>query len=722
MCFLAIVLLVGLATRTAATEPWPHCPPPLLAPMQMVPESNDNTTQIFAGEVERDATGVSRFEDNVLLLNKDREIRADRAEYDRNRDQLTLESNIIFRSPDLTVESQSAHFSLHDEQGELEQTRYHFGTSHSFGHAARIGLIDRDHTTLEQVRHTSCPPGSDEAWWLKADRLELDRSRNRGEAHDATLVFMDVPFLYLPYLSFPLSGRKSGLLPPEIGHAETNGTDLRLPYYWNIAPNRDATLTPRWISHRGVMLESEFRYLNPESHGQLNLNYLDSDRLNDDTARWFGRFRHTASIGSGWYARTDIGKVSDHDYFDDLGNSQENRSQSHIEQRADLGFVGTNLTLLTQVQRYQTLGGNAPYDRLPHLHVSTSGDALRNRPRWQLDTQWTRFTHPTKSVTGSRMEITPALGWPLNYAAGFLRPGLKWRYTRYALEGENSDTSPERTVPITTLDSGLFFERTTEWDGRHLTQTLEPRIYYLDVPYREQDKLPNFDAGRLDFGYSQLFGDNRFSGGDRIGDTRQITLALSSRLLNGENGNQIAHATLGQIHYLTDRRVGLTRDTPDETDTTSDYVAMLNLRPAPTFNLDFDLQWDPRAERSELLGGTVRYRANEDRILNVGYRYRRESELHQGDISIFWPLARHWQFLGRWQYDLDNTKSIDAITGFEYSSCCWSFRLVGRAQRDSIAAELEQSIYFTLELKGLSRIGRDLKEVIETGIIRQPGI
>jgi LPS-assembly protein len=300
--------------------------------------------------------------------------------------------------------------------------------------------------------------------------------------------------------------------------------------------------------------------------------------------------------------------------------------------------------------------------------------------------------------------------------AWFLTPRLALRHTQYQLKDVVGDDRPYRSQEVASLDGGLFFEREVEIAGRPLQQTLEPRLYYLHVPYDDQSNLPVFDTSDLDFTFSQLFRDNRFSGADRMGDAEQLTLALSSRLNRPDNGRELARASLGQIFYFRDRQVTLPSQ-PIETDDSSSLVGELALQPRDGLSLSATAQRNLHQDVSERIGARLSYRPEPSRALSLSYSYRRDQSVRQTDLVALWPLSQHWQFLGRWHYDLETERSVDVLSGLEYQSCCWGLRLVGRAQLNTSTQEIDRSIYLSLELKGLGNIGQGLDSELERGIL-----
>ncbi|MFO7593281.1 MAG: LPS assembly protein LptD [Pseudomonadota bacterium] len=708
-----------MVLAAAETEDrWALCPPVVDTRASQIPPftAAPGATQATADEAFAEADNITRLRGDVIVQRDQATLLGDTAEYFRNEDRLLLQGNVSYRADGLWIESDRAQLLLGEQSGFFDNTRFHIPDAHAFGSADRIQADGPKHILLSSISYTTCDPGQPD-WELKAKELNLDKASNTGEAWHASLSFKGVPFFYSPYLNFPLEGRKSGLLPPTFGTSELNGTDFSLPVYWNIAPNQDATFTPRYISKRGSMMMGEYRLLTQNTHGRINAGYLNDDKLTDEDRDYLS-VSHHARISRGWQSEMVFRRTSDNDFFtDELGGNEESGSQTHLERRADLTYTDRYWRFLARTQDFQTLSGTSPYQRLPQLRLDGSMPERRNRLRFALESEAVSFRHDTLAPTGERVDVKPSVSLPLGAPAWFLKPSLAWRHTQYQLDDYGPGETFERSQPIGSLDSGLFFERALELGDRPYIQTLEPRLFYLNVPYENQDDLPLFDTGELDFSFRQLFSDNRFSGADRQADTEQITLALTSRLLDNASGKERLRAAIGRIYYFRDRQVTLTGTEPDLTRESSDIIGELSLSPSDSLTMRLTEQWNPEEERFERLNGRLRYSPAQRKVLNMGYRYNREDALHQADVAMFWPVTRQLRVLGRYQYDLGSELSLDTIGGVEYESCCWSVRLLQRARRNSIDDELNHSTYLTLELKGLAGLGRSLEESTERGIL-----
>lgn len=716
-------LPVASAESTASGEQaeqqqWAFCSPPpgfFTEPPPAV-ASKPGQTELSANEAESLAGGLSLFSGNVIITHDSHTLQGDSASYDQASGEISVDGNVRFYSSGMVMQGDSAHMQLERESGEFNGVDFYFPERHAFGSAEKFTLADQEHSTLEEVRYTTCNPGQED-WLLSADRLVLDQQTNTGEAYNTVLRLKNVPIFYSPYLNFPLSGRKSGLLFPDIGSSDSSGTDIQIPVYWNIAPNKDATFTPRHLSERGAMLMNEYRFLTEDSSGQLNLDYLFDDELYGDD-RYYAAIDHNKRYSSQWSSTIHARQVSDALYFDDLGGYGDDNTITHLERRIDLNYNDKHWQFLGRVQSYQTISGSEPYQRLPQLRLTGQNTHRPNQLQFRLESEAVVFEHEdAANPSGSRIDLKPSASLPLQGAAWFFKPTVAWRYTGYEVQDYSEGDSFDRSLPIASVDSGLFFDRETTLADTALTQTLEPRLFYLYVPYEDQDELPIFDSGESSFSFNQLFRDNRFTGADRQGDANQLTAALTSRLLDAEDGQERMRGSIGRIYYFDDRQVGLSSDTPDETSPHSDLFAELELRPIDRLRVGLDVRYDTSEEEDEELNSYIRFQPDTRRLLGLDYRHDREDSLEQIDTLVYWPLARQWQVLGRWRYDLENSEGLEVLAGVEYESCCWTARLIARDNRSSINEEMDRSYYFTFGFKGLGSLGKQLADVLGEGML-----
>lgn len=726
---LVLLLAAPVGELLAAEEEqrWALCP----APAPSVPPSVDagdtpepGVTRVRAARGELDTEGVSHFGGGVEIRRDDKYLSADEARYDHQQDRLQMWGNVDYRDPRLQVRGERGEMQLDSGLGRWEEGDFFLPQAHAYIHAGRFEMTDsQEHSLLTDVRYTTCPPGR-RAWELSASQLRLDREQNLGEAYHAVLRLGGVPIFYTPYINYPLEGRKSGLLSPTYGSSERNGHDFSLPYYWNIAPHRDATFTPRLISERGGQLQAEYRYRELWGNGTLNGEWMSADQLYGDKERGYLELSHRSNLESGWRLGLDYREASDRDYFNDIDSPLVNRSQAYLPRNASASYLGEGWSFSARVQDFQPLGDNAtPYQLAPQLRFEGATAYRPNYPRLELYAELAHFQHSSLVPTGSRGDIKPRLSWPLNGDAWFLTPAVAWRHTAYQLDvplpGQPED--PSRALPISSLDAGLFFERDYQIGQRRLRHTIEPRLFYLQVPYHAQDNLPLFDSAEMAFSFPQLFRDNRFSGADRQGDARQLTVALSSRIQDNATGAELARLSLGQIHYLDRPLVTLNPAAVPEQRAYSDWVAEISAQPLKGLELSGGGRWNPELGQSEESSARVALVLGEERSISYGHRYHRVRAEKHHDLLMLWPLSARWHGVGRWYYDAEDARTVESLLGLEYRSCCWNLRVVGRSKPyyDTVRQEWapDHSLFVTLELKGLGTAGRKLNDVIREGIL-----
>lgn len=655
---------------------------------------------LLSGDVEADFADIRIFSDTVT--------------WDDATQVLEASGNVRYGDDTIAMRTQHAVVDLANETARIEGGEYQLRALRGHGTAESMEIEGRSLARLAGVSYSTCDPGKTD-WVLNAAEIELDFDEGVGRARKATIRFKNVPILYIPYGSFPIDARrKSGFLAPTIGTTSDNGFDFALPYYWNIAPNMDATIRPRYISDRGWLLGGEFRYLAGGDHqGEIWAEYLANDKQTGDN-RWLGRYHHVSAIASGWSALVNLRRVSDTNYFEDFGDSLFASATPFLQSQARVEGNGNWWYFLGQLEDFQVLDEvrpqNEPYKRLPRFLFSGTVPASRV-VEFDLAAELVNFERDF-GVTGTRLDLYPSLSLPWVRPGYYVTPKFGFRYTSYELEDTTGDTTPDRALPIFSLDSALFFDRRS--NGTR-TQTLQPRIYYLYVDFENQDDLPVFDTIDLDFTRSQLFLENRFSGPDRINDANQATVALTSRHYDPQRGRELFNLTLGQIYYFRDRDVTLPNENP-QTSGESPFVADLNIMPGNDWYLGGTLHWDPEISDIDLGAAQLRWQPAADKLVNFSYRFRRDT-LEQVDLAGVMPLTANWNVLGRWNYSIEDDRTLEAFAGLQYDSCCWSFRIVGRRYIRNREGEARNSIFLELNLKGLAAFGRPAGSFLERGIL-----
>jgi LPS-assembly protein len=669
---------------------------------------------------------------NVVLRQLGVTVRADRLDY-HDEDQVAIATgNVkVDRDGDIAT-GPRLEYHLNDDTGEMDSPTFEFPKkperkSASRGQAERAELETERVSKLFNAEYTSCPIPRDD-WFLRVNELTVDSVRNAGAGTHATLYFLGMPIFYTPFLTFPLDNkRKSGFLAPTFGTSGQSGFEASLPYYWNIAQNMDATFTPKIFTKRGEQLGVEFRYLEPKATGQVDAEYMPNDKIAARDRYFFG-WRHGQQWWwQGWTSTINAQKVSDDNYFRDLTTKIALTSQTNLPREATLAYNNETWSVTARVLGYQTLQDPGhdvpiPYNILPQIIANGAKQNVAGGFDWQLASELANFKHPVLA-TGDRFIFYPSISYPFRTSWGYVIPKFGVNYTSYHMDPNTQGfVDATRTLPITSIDSGLFFERTASFGGRSFLQTLEPRLYYLNVPFKDQTDLPNFTTAEADFNFHRLFTENRFVGGDRIGDANQITVALTSRLIESETGLERLNTGLGQVYYFRPPRVSL--DGPLTENKTSDIVAYVSSQMAKSFSVDMGLQYTPELNRSEKFYFGTRYAPTPGSILNFAYRYARgtdnpadpsTSTIHQVDLSTQWPILSRWNVLARYNWSIQDHKLLEGLAGFEYNAGCWQVRAV--AHRFITGTQTySTSFQIQLELTGLSRIGINPFETIRQNI------
>jgi LPS-assembly protein len=657
-------------------------------PRAFATESSENT-EISADTTQSSADGTITLDGNVIVERDLLRVTADHVDYNKQKNTLHFSGNVHIDTETLSMDAEAGAVDMGaaneavSKHGKFSNIKFFIPDSNMKGSADIIHSGDNNQSTLDNASITSCDL-QDPDWLISADEIRLDHQDEYGKADDVVIRFKGVPFLYTPYMEFPTSDkRRSGLLFPEIGTSSSRGFELATPWYWNIAPNQDAVIVPRYMEKRGLELGGNYRYLTQSSNGILKGAYLPDDDITQED-RYQYRYQNHSQILSNLSLDVDLQDISDADYFNDFSNNLGTTSQTHLDRNLTMRYDLDNWHLKAMLQDIKTIDeasplNTRPYERLPQLTI-VGDEAIASSPLlFTLDSEYVDFTHEDDTkTTGSRLTVRPGLQLPLSGAAWFIDPAIKFSHTQYDVGTESGTTQPveNRNLPISSIDAGLFFER---YFNNDYQQTLEPRLYYLNVPFEDQDNIPLFDTSIPTFSVAQLFRDNRFVGGDRIGDTNQLTFALTSRILNPSTGNELLRASIGQIYYFEDRKVSLTGTSVD-TDKQSDLIAELDIK-LGRWKSVVDLQWD--TARSELPQESyfLHYKSDARHLFNIGYRKRliKDSsviDIEQTDTSFVYAFNRNYSGLVRWNYSLKDDKDIDTIAGIAYDSCCWSIQLL----------------------------------------------
>ena len=643
----------------------------------------------------------------VQMRKGDQSIRADRLRYlDGSRD-IDAQGSVELEEAGSMMAGPYLRLNMDTNIGIMDQPTFFLGENDARGAAEAMHIHDKKHFTLDKASYTTCPAGNQD-WVLRVDELGIDKSRQVGTAHHAWIEFKNVPILYSPWMDFPLNEqRKSGFLSPIFGGTVKGGSELTLPYYWNIAENRDATIAPRYMLKRGLMFNNELRYLEQNYTGEVHADALFHDELTNDRRSFFS-LKHSQGISARLNGEINFNRVSDDNYFRDLANEINSTSQVNLLREGRLNYNRGWWEATVRTQLFQTLQDPVapilePYKRLPEM--SFKARKIKYSANLDFEGEFVDFSHPTLP-NGRRLVLNPGISYPLlNDSAYYVTPKLALHSTQYVMGANNTAAlvNSSRSLPILSIDGGVVLER--EWDGlgKEYVQTLEPRAFYVYIPYKDQSLMPNFDSAPADFNFTQIFTENRFSGSDRVGDTNQVTLAMTSRLLEQGNGRERLRVMLGERFSFTSPKVNLTA--PATTLNKSDILLAASGRITNAWSLDSEIQFDPNQSHIQRYNFSAQFRPEAGKALNFGYRFLR-STLRQVDVSTQWPLFSRWHGVGRWNYSLQDGLILEAMAGLEYNQDCWALRLV--AQRFTTATQQSNVGFFVqLELNDMVKMGSD---------------
>lgn len=769
---------------------------------------NKGPVQITADRSEFNQTGNSTLSGNVVVTQPNRRVNSDLVYL--NRDPTTEKiatidayGNVILREPGTLVIGDKGHFNLVDKSGQLHDVIYRISSTgviepvdeagnpigdtvqlHTLNGWGIANRVDRESSGIIKVHqgtYTACPPTSG-GWSLKANNLTLNKDTGRGVATNARLYLDNIPILYTPYFNFPIDDRRqTGFLYPTFGDSSNSGVEIGIPFYWNIAPNYDALITPDIQSDRGLQLNGIFRYLTPSSTGNFHASVLPSDdqfssfqnqsaseildtneppsslqqaelnRLyNDSDDRYFVSLKDNRQYDPNWSSYLYVNQASDDYYFEDFNSDPAQVTENQIINEGDVYYNSQHWHFTGQMQAYQTLHpvNQSPvenqYKKLPELILNANYPGLNQYWNVGFDSQYDDFAinknpgDDTIPVEGQRLYLDPDVYFAKYWTWGYIKPDLQVAARQYDLQHQVAGQASNITsaLPIADLDAGLFFDREGSLFSHSYTQTLEPRLFYLYVPYQNQDDIPLFDTTVEPFSYSQLFQTNRFSGFDRIGDANQVSLGLTTRFINNDTGDQKARFSIGQIYYFETRQVNLDPNTLDlvtldnevPSNTYSSPIAgEMDYEVAKHWHMLGDIAWDPNYTETNNANLIFQYKLDPKRVFNAGYTFLRggdaftysdgttvpsnssKNDLNQINFSTAWPIARQWSFVGRYNYNISHNYPQTYYGGLQYDSCCWSARVIAGKEFNYLdnnnSPIFNHQVYFQIALKTLGNVG-----------------
>lgn len=675
---------------------------------------------LAANRAEGDMDEAMELSGNVNIIRDLVSLKSDWAKFNALTEEVALEGNILLRTPEVVLTGGSANYSTKSSDFNIESVSY------LFYEMELRGAADSLYTEADRVLHiengsfTTCPPENTD-WAIAASNIELDRNEGFGTAKHATLRIKDIPVAYFPYFTFPIDDRrKSGFLYPSIGSSNAgSGLYFSAPYYLNLAPDYDATYTPTYIHGRGLLTELEMRHLSSWGGADLDLGYInrdddyEQDSAGNDPERWGLAFNNASVLDSGVRSSIAFNAVSDDDYLSDLNRSLDINEVSHLERQWKLSYRQSDWDIYGLVNGYQTIDDailpvDEPYARLPQVGFNFT--VQPQQYRYFMGSEYVYFYRDNDLLTGAdrtngqRLSVIPGVGYDYERLWGFLRSAVKVNHTDYFLDDQLEEQSSHlsRTLPVATADAGLYFDRDSFYFNSDWSQTLEPRLFYAYVPFKDQSLYPNFDSGYRAFSFASLFEDNRFSGGDRVGDSNRLSAAITSRLNDKSTGKEIARISFGQVYFFDDRQVSLDGQGAGRR-SDSPFAAELGLKPAYWLDLSASSIWDARESNTEESAVKLRLHTEDYRwVFNAGHRYL-DDELEQSELSAIVPVGNQISLFGSWLYELGDKRTIGSVAGVEYESCCWRVQLFNRSYLTS-SEQVDHSFLLKFELKGLGGI------------------
>ncbi|MFM0222869.1 LPS-assembly protein LptD [Paraburkholderia dipogonis] len=733
---LAHAQLVGEAAQPQPIDaPWGMQLAPQLQERPLQPGQKPATfvlgdTTTGTSDQDMAAKGAAEVRRNTVV------IKADALHYDQDTDMADAYGQVHVVNNGNSFVGPEAHVRVDSSEGFMTAPKYHFNVTGGSGSAERVDLLDNERSVFTKGTYTACACADDPAWYIKGSEFDFDTGADEGVAYNGVLFFQGVPVFASPWLSFPLSGeRRSGILPPTFSLSSSNGFELSVPYYFNIAPNRDLTLTPRLISKRGVQTQASFRYLSPTYSGSITGEFLPDDHLTK-TNRYALYIQHNQNFGNGFGGYIYYNKVSDNTYPEDLSSSVNqfmNGTQLLYQQEAGLTYNNGPWSVLAREQHWQTLTPSvAPYGREPQLNVKYAKYNVGGFD-FGAEADYTNFRITTADMTeGQRVMFNPYISYSVVGPGYFVTPKVQWHFASYNLRNIGDDVpigTPKNfteSIPTLTFDTGLIFDRSVRIFGEDYIQTLEPRLYYVYTPFRNQESAPLFDTADSDFGLAEIFTPNTFVGNDRIADANRLTAALTTRFINAATGDERARFVIAQQYYFQDQRVTLQPTQSSAQATHSDLIAGASFKLGAGFASETAFQYN--ADNNQLVKTSVGFGFSPatGKVINVAYRYTRANTtldnqpINQALISGQWPLTHRVYGVARFNYDLGGHRIVDGLVGLQYDADCWTLGagIQRYANGLNTSGQNQSSTRFLAQLtfKGLSSVDNGLMTAFRSSV------
>jgi len=752
---LSIALCLPVRAETNKLLDWRLCPATDVIPaFEQAPSTGSlpklEDRSLAETQIEGDALlgtqTLPRYVGNVVLQRHDQFMSADSLRFNTESGDYLAEGNLRYSDDGIRLMAERAEGNQDADVHRITQIQYQLIDQRGNGVAQSL-VLQGAQAQMRRSTYTTCDPS--QPWWkLSAPYIHVDNDTGFGTARNAVVFLGNMPVLYSPWFRFPIDERRSsGLLFPKLRVSSRNGLDYAQPIYLNLAPNYDATISPHWMSRRGMALDNEFRYLYSSGRGKINGSIMPDDRLRDRQQRSHVTYRSWHNLNATWQARANLGWVSDERYIEDFSNRLEGLGSSSVQ--STFGIYGSGrywqagiMADHWQLADYTLTEAALPYHRRPRVFFNWD-QTLGQRFDIGLKAEAVQFTHDairgknpltferTGVVTarpgGSRLDLKPHIAVPLTGASWYLTPALALRHTVWHLDEDLAKTQGsartlQRTLPIASVDAGLLFDRNTTIRRQPFLHTLEPRLFYLHIPYRDHSGVPLFDTRSFPFSWGQLFRDTRFTGADRQNDSEQITTAVTTRLINQNTGRERLSASAGQIIYLRDSLVTLQPGNPITEKGKSAWVGDVTWSPTDRWTLGSTYQWNPDSRHEEMFNAYARYLSPVAGVVNLNYRYRRNPNdgshlLRQADLSFFYPLNPRWSMVGRYYYSLLDERPLEIIGGTQWSSCCVNIRALVRRYVRTREGEMDNSIQLEFEFKGLGSAGQNTQRTFRRAVV-----
>ena len=678
---------------------------------------------------------------NVSVIQGNRSIEADSVAFDRDQQFTEASGNVAYREPGVVLQGEHLTFDSERQHATVNQAHFALHEPQLSGAAQQLERDASGEITIEDGAVTFCAP-EDPQWYIKTETLKIEPDEGMATATHATLRWSGVPIFYVPWMTFPVDDRrKTGLLFPSIGSDTRGGLDVTTPIYFNLAPNYDATYSPRYIGERGLLHQANGRWLSQYAGAwDVTGQYIsDDDKYSEDfpegdSERWAIGVKHRGNYGESWRTTIKYNKVSDPDYVRDLDNSTlSSQRQTALKQLGQIDYLGEDWKVSLQAQQFQSLADDITnnYKKLPQLTARWRGDANLAGLQPIALLQYSNFDTDANRVRGERIYGEAGVTYPLNWTWGFLRTTAKYRSVAYDLENLRSlpEDKPDASSGVFSVDGGLIFERATTFGGQSASQTLEPRVFYLYSEYDEQRGQPDFDSAELTFSYTQLFRDTRFSGHDRLDDANQISVGVTTRFFADSDGRERLNASIGQIFYFRDREVRLKARSPVLDESLSATAVEFNWFPNETWSVRSSMLYDTEDNEFDALSAQVGYRPITGQIFNVGYTLRepppsqsKRPVTEQANFSAYYPIGDNWGAFAAVEYSLEGNEFVEDMVGVEYDNCCWKMRLLYMRYLDTAGSfapdfsdpdlERENAVQFQFVLKGMGGFGSRVENLM----------